>query len=152
MRILISILLASSIFLGYQKLSQSIAGEIAVEPNSLNYSEFRVELTQLESIEEYSAIARLPLFNQTRRPPVVEVKRVVKRKPVEQKLQIQALGIAVTSENLLAVVKDLRTGKIRRLRIDEKIDGWTLKRVADDSFVFERKGVEQMVKFKNDRG
>ncbi len=61
---------------------------------------------------------------------------------------VQALGIAVTGETILAVIKDLENGKVYRLRIDEEINGWTLKDVSTDSFIFSKGETEKSIGFK----
>ncbi len=152
MRILITLLLMSIIVLGYQKLNETFTREVTVPVDVLDLSEYKVDIARLESAADYSAIAKLPLFEETRRPPVAKVKTVVKKKPVEKRLQIQALGIAVTDDSVLAVIKNLRTGKIMRLRFNDQIDGWTLKEVAADRFVFEKNGIEKEIKFKRKQG
>ncbi len=152
MRILITLLLASVMALGYLKLNETIAREITVSVDTLDLSEYKVEIARLEAVVDYSEIVNLPLFDETRRPPVVKVKAVAKIKPVEKRLQIQALGIAVNDSSILAVVKNLRTGKIIRLRFGDEIDGWTLKEVAEDHFIFERNGAEREIKFKGNQG
>lgn len=151
MRYLITLILMLAIILGYQKLGEAIAAESASGAGSMEFWDYRMELAGLARLDEYGAIAELPLFDESRRPPVVKVQTVVKQQPVKQKLQIQALGIAVADESILAIVKDLRTGKIQRMRLFEKIDGWELQRVDEDSFVFERDGVDKVVKFRNGR-
>jgi len=152
MRYLVTLILMLSIFLGHQKLGEVVAAENETEAGSMEFWDYRMQLAGLARLDEYEAISELPLFDESRRPPVAEVQTVVRQQPVQQRLQIQALGIAVADESILAIVKDLRTGKIQRMRLFEKIDGWELKRVDEDSFVFERNGVDQVVKFRNGRG
>ncbi len=150
MRLLTSLLLISVLAFGYQEFSRSFSSEFPAPQNSLELTEYDNDLERLKPVQHYAAISQQPLFDETRKPPVVVVQpKVVKKKPLVRQLRIQALGIAVTSENVLAVVKDLRDGKIRRLRIDDTIDGWALKGVSEDSFVFNRNGSEKVVKFKN---
>jgi hypothetical protein len=148
MRFLVTLLLAAAMVLGYLKLEASISAPADAPTNVLGLEENRVDIAQLESIGAYASIIDLPLFDPTRRPPQVEVKLVESPKPVVKQLKIQAIGIAVTSDHLLAVVKDLSTGKILRLRIGDSVEDWSLSRVSEDSLVFVRDGNEKIVQFK----
>jgi hypothetical protein len=142
------LLLLAAIVLGYVKLEASIAAPAEASTNVLSLEEKRVDIVQLDSIGAYASIIDLPLFDPTRRPPEVEVKVVEPPKPVVKQLRIQAIGIAVTDDHLLAVIKDLSNGKILRLRIGDNIDDWALGRVSEDSLVFVRDGNEKEVQFK----
>jgi len=123
--------------------------EVSVPDTRFDFPGIAPEARSLGEYAQYRVIVERPLFDTDREPPKTIVKEKVpkKKKPVKQ-LEVQALGIAVSNENLLAVVKDLRTGKISRLRIDDEIDGWTLTSVSADSFLFAKGEEKKEVKFK----
>ncbi len=152
MKSLITILLLSACGLVYQNLSRVVQTQVPSIATSLDIAESKIEITRLDPVNQYADIARYPLFDATRRPPVVKIKTVKKKKKVPPKLQVQALGIAVTDDSVLAVVKNLRTGKIKRMKFDEQIDGWTLKEVGEDRFLFEKNGVQREILFKHQGG
>ena len=127
--------------------------QVNVAANNFGFAESNWEIRQLGDISGYQDISARPLFDADREPEKkIEKKKVTKKKVVEKKLMVQALGIAITGENLLAVVKDMRNGKILRLRVNEQIDGWTLTSVSADSFVFSKGATEKVVKFKSSGG
>ena len=97
----------------------------------------------------YADITRKALFNAERR--VEAAPRA--RKPVtppkrEEKLDLLALGIAVNDDGFLAVVKNRRSGEIRRMRINERLDGWELVSIDREGFTFNKAGREAFIPFK----
>ena len=149
MRILLTIMLLAAIYLCNYFVNSLIGMEVSVPSTRFDFPGIAPETRSLGQFTEYRVIAERPLFDTDREPPkALVVEKVVKKKKQTNQLKLQALGIAVTSENLLAVVKDLRTGKTSRLRIDDEIDGWTLTGVSADSFLFAKGEEEKVVKFK----
>ncbi len=150
MKLLISTTLLAAIFLSYYLLSSLVGEDVSVPVNTLNFSQSGSEIKKLQAFNVYENIAKIPLFDADREPVKVEVKKkTVRKKVVQKKLLVKALGIAVTDEGILGVVKDMKTGKILRLRINEEIDGWILKSVSANSFVFSKDETEKVIKFKN---
>lgn len=123
--------------------------EASAPSSNFKFASIGESIEELELFDNYRVITSKPLFDQDRKPmKVAVVKKVAQQKKVAKPLKVQALGIAVTGESLLAVVKDLRTGKISRLRVNDELDGWTLRSVSNNSFVFAKGGIEEVVKFK----
>ncbi len=150
MKLLISTTLLAAIFLSYYLLSSLVGEDVSVPVNTLNFSQSGSEIKKLQAFNVYENIAKIPLFDADREPVKVEVKKkTARKKVVQKKLLVKALGIAVTDEGILGVVKDMKTGKILRLRINEEIDGWILKSVSANSFVFSKDETEKVIKFKN---
>lgn len=152
MKTLISLMLIVAIFSGYRFTTTSIEEEINVPASTLDISESSVDLKTLAQIGEYDSIFLKPLFDEDREPEkkVVAKKKLIK--PVRKKLSIQALGIALAGEKFLAVVKDLRNGKVLRLRVDEKIHGWTLTGVSANSLIFAQGDLKEIKQFRKDGG
>ena len=150
MKLLVSMLLLAGIYMSNYMVNLMIDSEVSLAESKFGFTGSVRDILELSQFAGFDAISGKPLFDPDREPARV----VIEKKPVEKKkaarsLSVQALGIAVTGESLLAVVKDLRTGKIHRLRINDAVDGWTLTSVSADSFVFAKAGVEKTVKFKN---
>ncbi len=151
MRFLVTLLLLGLIFLSYEKLSVFIAADGEQASNSLALAGYDPPSTRPENVTAYTSISERPLFDPTRRPMVVAAKENPKPKPKPAaRLNAKALGIAVIDEMLLAVVRNTRSGKIHRLRIGDVIDGWTLKSVSPNKFVFEHDGRSETISYSKD--
>ncbi|MCP4078465.1 MAG: hypothetical protein GY744_20075 [Gammaproteobacteria bacterium] len=123
--------------------------EIESEEYNVNFNQEDLSVKKLGNIGEYESITERPLFVESReKSKKVVKKKKVKRKPVIEDLKVQALGIALTNEGILAVIKDLKNGKIIRLRIKEKIYGWSLDGVSEDSFTFSKGEQGKVINFK----
>jgi len=146
----LSITLLAAIFTSYYLVGSMVGKTASVPASTLNFTESGAEIRKLEAFNEYEDIAQRPLFDADREPKIIEVKKkVVQKKPVKKDLLVKALGIAVTGESILAVLKDMKSGKILRLRINEGFNGWTLKSVSTDSFIFAKGETEKAIRFKN---
>lgn len=149
MKILITILLLAAIYSSHYLVNRSVDRDDSVPRSNFSFAELSLETRQLNQFTDYRVIAEKPLFDQDREPPkVVAVKPNVIQKKAERQLMVQALGIAVSGETILAVVKDLRTGTITRLKVNEELEGWTLSGVSTDSFIFTKGDNEKIVNFK----
>ncbi len=98
---------------------------------------------------DFQALTQKALFNEDRR--VTPPKPKLQRKPVprpQQKLDVLALGIAVSDEGFLAVVKERRSGEIRRMRLNEEINGWELVSITREGFSYRKEGRDVVIPFK----
>ena len=150
MKLLVSMLLLAGIYMSHYMVNLMIASEVSAAESKFGFTGSVQDIRELSQFAGFDAISGKPLFDPDREP----VSIVVEKKPIEKKkaarsLSVQALGIAVSAESILAVVKNLRTGKIHRLHVNDAVDGWILTNVSADSFVFAKAGVEKTVKFKN---
>ena len=148
MKLLVTILLSMSCGFTYLKLDRMISAQEEAELGSLELSDLRIEIGELDSLDKFAAISKYPLFDPNRRPPVQKVEVVDKKISAVPRLQVQALGIAIVDEITLALVRNLRTGEIRRMKFNEEIDGWILTEVTEDRFVFEKQGAKREAIFK----
>ncbi len=153
MKTLISLLSLGAIYWSYYILTNPDNYDAITPENQPSFSQFESDLKPLEKLNYYQVITNKPLFDEDREPEkkVVKIKKVVKA-PVVNDLKVQALGIALSSDGIIAVIKDLKNGKILRLRINEEVYGWILKGVSQEEFTFSRNGIEKTINFKNDRG
>ena len=153
MKTLITILLSLAIYFSYTTTVSILDKEVAAVTNSFDFPSSVIDTRQLESVAYYQAIALNPLFSEDRKPFIEEAKkRTVKNKVVKKDLQVKALGIAVSGELFLAIVKDMRSGKVLRLKINEQIDEWRLTSVSADSFIFSNGDLEKVISFRNKGG
>jgi Tfp pilus assembly protein PilO len=115
----------------------------------INYSQDDTNVKQLKNLNAYNAIVERPLFLEERQfEEEKKVKVVTRPKRVIEDLKVTALGIALTSDGILAVLKDLKNGKNLRLRIGDEIYGWRLDGVSESSFTFSKAGREKVIAFK----
>ena len=116
----------------------------------INYGQDDSNVKQLKNLNAYSAIVERPLFIEDREfAEEKKVEVVRKPKPVIDDLKVTALGIALTGDGILAVLKDQKNGNNLRLRIGEEIYGWRLDAVSESSFTFSKSGKEKVVAFKD---
>jgi hypothetical protein len=150
MKLIFSAIMLVVIALVYLYLADSLSEKPTVTHElNLDLGKSRAAVKKLESISHYNSIIDRPLFVEERRfeeekKPVTIVKPVA----VIEKLNVKALGIALSGEGLIAVLTDKKNGKTLRMRIGEKIYGWTLKGVSESSFTFSKGGKEKVVNFK----
>ena len=123
--------------------------EIESKEYIVNFEQDAFSIKKLGNIDEYESITEMPLFVESREKFIKVVKKKkLQRKAVVQDIKVLALGIALTNEGILAVIKDLKNGKIIRLRINEEIYGWSLDGVSEDSFTFSKEGQSKVINFK----
>lgn len=80
-------------------------------------------------------ITQRSLFRPGRRPPV----EVPPEEPVPAAPRVQLSAVSVSSEIRVAVIRDLDSGRTRRIREGEKLNEWTVKRVQGDEIVLQWK-------------
>ncbi len=150
MKYFASILLVLTAALSFYFLNNALMEKANVTQElHMNVSSNANSVKNIGKISEYSAIVERPLFIEERRFEKEQQQKVIRKAtPVVQDLKVQALGIALTGEGIIAVLKDLSNGKIYRLRIGEEIYGWSLKSVSHESFTFVKGEAEKLIKFK----
>ncbi|MCP3849233.1 MAG: hypothetical protein GY694_03180 [Gammaproteobacteria bacterium] len=151
-KLIISIILLSGIIGSYYLLGSSIGKAVTMPDNTLEFSGDISEIRKLQAFNTYEDIAMRPLFDADREPVKIKAKKkTVQKKQVKQDLLVKALGMAVAGDSILAVLKDMKTGKIHRMRINETINGWALNSVSANIFVFSKGGTEKAITFKNNQ-
>jgi hypothetical protein len=150
MKLIFSILLIFGIALVYYfSRGAEPDNQQAAHDLQIGYQKDEVRGKNLENLNQYNAIIERPLFIEERQFTVDEKVKVVRKPaPVIDDLKVKALGIALTGDGILAVLKDLKNGKNLRLRIGEEIYGWRLDGVSESSFTFSRGGKEKVIAFK----
>jgi hypothetical protein len=150
MKAIITLVLTLLIVASYFYIERRLeAAEQEVPDVALQITPAEIRLSSLGNVSSYSSISDRPLFVETRKFEVEKKPEVkVKKAPVRRTLKVQALGVAVSNEGILAVVKSQTSGKIFRLNVGDEIDGWTLQSVANQRFTFTRDNVNKVVTFK----
>jgi len=98
---------------------------------------------------DYRIITDKALFNEERRVETLRPRARPAPAPVrDERLELLALGIAVSDEGFLAVVKDKRKGAIIRMRLNERFNGWELQAISPDGFTYNKAGREAFIPFK----
>jgi hypothetical protein len=150
MKLILSIILILVIAMEYFLMSDPVS-EAKIDDHGLKLevNNSVPGVKKLERINAYNSIVERPLFIAERRfEEEKKVKKLVTKAPVIQDLRVQALGIALAGDGLLAVVKDLKNGQTLRLHIGDELYGWSLKSVSEISFTFSKGGKEKLIKFK----
>lgn len=144
--LILILLIAGSYFYVEHRLE---AAERGIPDVALQIDPAEIRLSSLGRASDFSSISDRPLFVEQRKFEVEKKPEVnKKRAPVRRTLKVQALGVAVSNEGILAVVKSQTSGKIFRLNIGDEIDGWTLESVANQQFSFSRDNINKVVTFK----
>ena len=151
MQVFLTLALLVSLIASYLWLAPTIENTpLQPEEYQINLAQAPKLTRQVTGLSQYSSIDQKPLFIQerklTEKPP--EKKRVINKTKVK-KLNIQALGIALAGEGFIAVIKDLNTGKVKRLKINDQLYGWSLSTVAEGQFTFKKGKLEKAIKFRN---
>lgn len=88
-----------------------------------------------------AVIAQRPLFQPQRRPP--EPVRV--EDPVPDPPRIQLSAVSISSDVRVAVIKELESGRTRRVQEGEKVELWTVKRVQPRQIVLQWNDKEKVI-------
>ena len=151
MQLLISTALILLLGLGYMSITDSFNNDSTTRQDyHYQLPADSARLKTVASLSSYGSISDQPLFIKNRKlnkPKTVQ--KIIRKKPVDQTLRVKALGVALTGDGVIAVIKDLKDGKIVRMKIDDELKGWALKSVAEGQFSFRKDDLEITVKFKN---
>lgn len=107
---------------------------VAVTPESV-----ALEPSRMAPLTQYQEIVERPLFLEGRRPPQPEAPAtVVQEQPVVEDKSFTLLGVLITPEATLALLKVDETGKVHRIKVGDPLEGWRLEAIAADSVVLRR--------------
>ena len=98
-------------------------------------------------MEDFSAILERPLFSPNRRPPAEGVAAVVAREP---ELQVTLVGVIISSEEQIAIVKLKDGNRFARLSLGDSFQGWILDSIEPSRITFRRGDVEEHVELTYD--
>lgn len=89
---------------------------------------------ELADIEDFSEVIERPLFSATRQEEeeVTAEDITPERKPaIDPRLKL--LGIVISGDEQIALIKSRKDPKAKRVRINEKIEGWKLNKLEKNS-------------------
>ena len=112
---------------------------LAALPAQLNYA--------MAPIEDFSSILARPLFSPTRRPPAEGVASVAAPEP---ELQVTLVGVIISSEEQIAIVRLQDTSRFVRLNVGDSLQGWILGSIEPSRVVFRRGDVEEHIELTYD--
>lgn len=98
------------------------------------------ERFEVSPLSEYDEIIERPLFLDTRRPPEKVPEEVVEEEPQEEEEQeFTLLGVMIILDTKVALLEVDEQGKVARLKLGDKVNGWELASVDADKVAL-RKG------------
>ena len=112
---------------------------LAVLPAQPNY--------EMAPVEDFSAILERPLFSPTRRPPA---EGVITTTVSEPKLQVTLVGVIISSEEQIAIVRISDTTSFARLSVGDSFQGWTLDSIEPSRITFRRGDIEEHIELTYD--
>ncbi len=86
-------------------------------------------------LEDFAAILERPLFSPTRRPPAPGVVAAVASEP---ELQVTLVGVIISSEEQIAIVRLKDAGRFARLSVGDSFQGWILDSIEPSRITFRR--------------
>ncbi len=98
-------------------------------------------------LEDFSTILERPLFSPTRRPPA---QGAVAAPASEPKLQVTLVGVIISSEEQIAIVRLDDASRFARLSVGDSFQGWTLDSIEPSRITFRRGDVEEHIELTYD--
>ena len=93
-------------------------------------------------VEDFSTILERPLFSPTRRPPA---QGMVSTAGPEPELQVTLIGVIISSEEQIAIVRLKDADRFARLSVGDSFQGWTLDSIEPSRITFRRGDVEEHI-------
>ncbi len=97
--------------------------------------------------ESFSAILERPLFSPTRRPPA---EGTVTIETGEPELEVTVVGIIISSEEQIAIIKPKGGSQFVRLSEGDSFQGWILETIEPDRITFQRGDIEEHIELTYD--
>ena len=98
-------------------------------------------------LEDFAAILERPLFSPTRRPPA---QGVVAAAAPEPELQVTLVGVIISSEEQIAIVRLKDADRFARLSVGDSFQGWILDSIEPSRITFRRGDVEEHIELTYD--
>jgi general secretion pathway protein N len=98
-------------------------------------------------VADFSAILERPLFSPTRRPPAEGAVAAVASEP---ELQVTLVGVIISSEEQIAIVRPNDESRFARLSVGDSFQGWTLDSIEPSRVTFRRGDVEEHIELTYD--
>ncbi|HEX7236846.1 MAG TPA: hypothetical protein VF405_07790, partial [Gammaproteobacteria bacterium] len=101
-------------------------------------------------LSDYLSISEHPLFTYDRRPFVMVV--AAAPVPVGPRVEFELTAVVITRDTRIALLRSNLTPTVRRVALNQSIDGWTLAEVTPDSVVLRQSEVTVTVPLRPDLG
>jgi hypothetical protein len=98
-------------------------------------------------VENFSSILDRPLFSPTRRPPA---EGAVATAASEPELQVTLVGVIISSEEQIALVRLKDATRFARLSVGDSFQGWTLDSIEPSRITFRRGDLEEHIELTYD--
>ncbi len=98
-------------------------------------------------VSDFSAILERPLFSPTRQPPAEGVAAVA---PSEPELQVTLVGVIISSDEQIAIVRLKDATSFARLSVGDSFQGWVLNSIEPSRITFRRGDVEEHIELTYD--
>jgi hypothetical protein len=112
---------------------------MAALPAQLSYA--------MAPVEDFATILERPLFSPTRRPPAQGVVATVASEP---ELQVTLVGVIISSEEQIAIVRLDDASRFARLSVGDSFQGWILDSIEPSRITFRRGDVEEHIELTYD--
>ena len=92
--------------------------------------------------EDYASVVERPLFLPERRPPPPEEAEepTAEEAPLTELTGVDLTAVVITPAVVSAWVRSPGDDELKRLRLGDDFEGWTVKAIAPDELVLERQG------------
>ena len=97
--------------------------------------------------ENFAAILERPLFSPTRRPPAQGVAATIAPEP---ELQVTLVGVIISSEEQIAIVRLNDADRFARLSVGDSFQGWILDSIEPSRITFRRGDGEEHIELTYD--
>ncbi len=97
--------------------------------------------------ESFSIILERPLFSPTRRPPAEGTVTIESGEP---ELEVTVVGIIISSEEQIAIIKPKGESRFVRLSEGDSFQGWILETIEPDRITFQRGDIEEHIELTYD--
>jgi hypothetical protein len=101
----------------------------------------------LAPAEDFSEVLERPLFSPTRRPPA---EGTVAAPDSEPTLEVTLMGIIISSEEQIAIVKPKGGGGFLRLSVGDSFQGWAVESIEPNRIIFRRGDIEEHIELTYD--
>ncbi len=101
------------------------------------------KLEDPEDKDSYAAITERPIFRPDRRPEPPSDEQAAAEPEVDSDTALEVMdlsAILITPQVVSAWVKDPSQPKLRRLRIGDDFEGWSVREILEDRVLLERHG------------
>ena len=95
----------------------------------------------LAPVEDFSEVLDRPLFSPTRRPPA---EGAVPAPDSEPELEVTLVGVIISSEEQIAIVKPKDGSRLLRLSVGDSFQGWAVDSIEKSRIIFRRGDIEEI--------